>query len=112
MYPMATSAWLRKTASLAAGVALLLTSAALPILDQDMFLTGQRIEAEHSSSGCAYVHDHMVCVQLAGSRWIAATPDPTPAGAAVLRFEEVIPPRLQPVSIASLRPHSRAPPSA
>lgn len=109
---MANSAWLRKTASVVVAATLLMTSAALPMMDLDMFQNGPRIEAEHSALGCAYVHNHVVCVQLAGSRWIAQTPTSGLAGARVLSYQDMVPPRLAPVLIPSLRPFSRAPPSA
>lgn len=109
---MATFGWLRKTANLAVGASILLTSATLPMLDRDMFLTGQRIEQEHSPSGCAYVHHHVFCVQLAGSRWIATAPRPASLLGQVVDYPDDAPAQVVLAAAPLNRPNSRAPPSA
>lgn len=111
MYAMATSGWRRKTARLAVAATLLLTSAALPALDGDMFLGGERIEAEHSSSACAYLHDHVLCVQWAGSRWLA-TPERTGLlRTQILAHSQDARTDLIPAVALRIRPNSRAPPT-
>lgn len=111
MYAMVTFRWLRRAAHVVVSAALLLT-AVLPALDRDMVRTGQRIETEHSSSACGYTHDHMLCVQWAGTRLIAAAPRPDTTAGEVVGHQEPPTTEFALASTPRVRPGSRAPPTA
>lgn len=64
----------KKGAALVLPLLLVASSVVVPTLDRDLFGTFPVLEAEHHPSTCVVGHDHTICQQAGGGRWIQASP--------------------------------------
>lgn len=75
-HPMDWHRHIRRTVAICTALAVLAPAAVLPVVDARADTARPGVEAQHEPGRCHLAHDHLACVQFAGSAPLARDPGP------------------------------------